>query len=446
VAGVGAWGIVAAAIGLALGALGPAPAGARVVDAGEPRWAQYGFDPAHTNHNQDEHILTAANAGDVVQVWKGPAQGMQGIGGRRQVVVAHSLAILAMTREESPYLWAFGTDGCGDPECPGIWETRFVDDIYGTPAVYGSSVLGATAFTHELAALDRDTGQGRWKGALGEPLSFEDEPVVLAGGSAYVATRSGVVVFATAGCGSATCSPVWRTDLPSDRTLVDAIVADGMLLVRSLPAGDAARRLDAFDADGCGHAVCPSLWHSQAILFEDPGLFGDRAGGLAASDGFVFAAGADTRLYAFPTSGCPTSPCAPAWRSKRLGGTITGLAVAGRRLYVVADGAGMVVLASPACDDPTCEVQWRAPASDGSAVVVAGDLAWLLTRPIGAGTATLSAVAAEGCGTRRCQAVAEIHVAFPGASECEPGGTPVVVGGRIFINGDSCLLTYGLGS
>jgi outer membrane protein assembly factor BamB len=304
-------------------------------------------------------------------------------------------------------------------------------------------VLGATFFPpSDIVAMDLADGRLQWSGLLGAQLGDEYKPVVVSGGKAFVATTSDVVVFDAGGCGQFSCQPLWRTDLPGDRQDVDAIVADGVLLVRSaLYFFGGPRDLAAFDADGCGEPTCPPLWTTEAVLDTQDRAFGaDPAAGLGAAGGLVFVGGVDHRLYAYPTSGCAASPCPPAWTSKPLRASITGMAVTHDRVYVKAGGGPLAVLAAAGCGMPTCGFLWTAN-DGGTSVSVAGELAWTVDWVTTDGTAVLRAFDAGGCGSRRCRPLAEIDATH---EPCQPQGTPVVVGGRIYLNGDLCLLTYGL--
>jgi PQQ-like domain len=132
---------------------------------------------------------------------------------------------------------------------------------------------------------------------------------------------AGNQVFAAAGCGAATCAPLWTAD--AGGPVSPAAVADGVLYVTSFD------RLLAFDAAGCGTPACPPLWAAEDAGFWAPSV----------ANGVVYTADGD-RLNAYPAGGC-SGPACPALASLPLpAGAGTGsVVVSGGRVHLaLADG------------------------------------------------------------------------------------------------------------
>jgi outer membrane protein assembly factor BamB len=117
----------------------------------------------------------------------------------------------------------------------------------------------------------------------------------------------------------------WSADVGSAVSATPS-VAEGVLFVPT-----AAGELLAFDADGCGEAMCSPLWSATtgAAIDAQPAVAG----------GVVYTGSSDGSLDAFATAGCGGSLCTAVW-SADTGSAITGApAVSRGRLFVgTADG------------------------------------------------------------------------------------------------------------
>jgi outer membrane protein assembly factor BamB len=179
----------------------------------------------------------------------------------------------------------------------------------------------------------------------------------------YVSAYKGVAAFSAAGCGSATCNPLW-TGPNIGGTTSSPAVAGGTVYVGTTGG------LAAFSAAGCGSATCNPLWTfstgyefvaspavaNGVVYVPDTGgtLYAlSKAGTVswtaasvngsdspAVANGVVYAAASSGALYALSAAGttdCSGTPlaCTPLWTSPA-GTSITysSPAVANGMVYV----------------------------------------------------------------------------------------------------------------
>jgi hypothetical protein len=185
----------------------------------------------------------------------------------------------------------------------------------------------------------------------------------VSGGVVYVSAYKGVAAFRAAGCGSATCNPLWTGGTNIGGTTASPAVAGGVVVVGT------ALGFAAYSAAGCGAATCNPLWtfgtdsetvaspavangvvyvptggklytlsKAGTLLWTATGVNGNLSPAVA--NGVVYAGASGGALYAFSaagTTGCSGSPrvCAPLWTSPA-GTSITysSPAVANGMVYV----------------------------------------------------------------------------------------------------------------
>ena len=143
-----------------------------------------------------------------------------------------------------------------------------------------------------------------WQGDLGGELVDMSSPAV-AGGVVYIGEFDGnFAAYSADGCGASECdNPLWTASLAE---IDDSpAVANGIVYIGSQTNfSDASLKLNAFDAGGCGQAVCMPLWQGDAgpIFSESsPTVWKDT----------VFIGGGDGNLYAFRAKGCGKALCKP---------------------------------------------------------------------------------------------------------------------------------------
>jgi outer membrane protein assembly factor BamB len=204
---------------------------------------------------------------------------------------------------------------------------------------------------------------------------FAGRALTVTNGKVYAAGDGGVRVFDATGCnGGATCAPLWTTGTFYNVAQASPAVVDGVVYVsgsRSILATPGNAQLIAYDADGCGAAVCPPLWWSSAaptdVLYSDA---------VAVAAGLAYVRAGD-KVAAFDVHACATTTaCTPIWTATP--GTSlawSGVAVSNGTAFVVgyggklyAIGAGGATLWSADVGDAR-----NTPAvADGRAFVVNG--------------------------------------------------------------------------
>ena len=98
-----------------------------------------------------------------------------------------------------------------------------------------------------------------WTGNVGSPIAGS---AAISGPTVMVATTDGTIeAFALTGCGNATCHPIWTASAGSavsdSPTLAhdDTGTGTDLLLV-----GTSGRKIEAFNAAGCGSSTCRPVW------------------------------------------------------------------------------------------------------------------------------------------------------------------------------------------
>jgi outer membrane protein assembly factor BamB len=180
--------------------------------------------------------------------------------------------------------------GCTTPEgiafpwvfaCP-TWVATLDGTLASAPVLdpAGDRLYVTTEGGHAYA-LDRADGTVLWSADLG---AAGDQPA-LAGDTLYAGTAGGTLAFDAAGCGAATCTPLWTASVGGDPTVAGDVLytSDGT-------------SIHAYAAGGCGAATCDPLW--SADTGGDPGPVVVSGGRL-----FVGVDGRGLVSYARPPGG-----------------------------------------------------------------------------------------------------------------------------------------------
>lgn len=190
-------------------------------------------------------------------------------------------------------MYAFDAAGCGAATCTPLWTKAL--EVDGAPAfayegrpVVGSDgtvYIGASgpAISTLVFALDGATGAHLWRTELHSGPGTGWQSVALAHDQLYVSdhgdgTRANALdVYAAGGCGDAVCAPTWSASI--DGPPVGGLTVGGdVLYVGIYKSTDS--RYAAFDADGCGAAVCSRL-ANVAFGTEQPIQAGVAGGRVA---------------------------------------------------------------------------------------------------------------------------------------------------------------------
>jgi outer membrane protein assembly factor BamB len=267
-----------------------------------------------------------------------------------------------------------------------------------------------------------------WKGHYGDNVTAEGGPVV-AGEIAYIAGVDGnLSAFRAAGCGAASCEPLWQGHTDNNITSSPA-VAGGLVLV-----GSADHVLYAFPAAGCGRPTCPPRWKGQladAVIDSS----------VAVAGGAAYVGDFSGHLYAFAVKGCGASICRPLWTGQGAANELLTTPAVGRGSVFVGSFQStpdlftgrLLVFPAAGCGRATCKPSWTAdlggPAGRTAAPVVAGAtvFAGSTTRFGGENGAHLFAFPADGCGKQTCRPLRAYDVGDGGID-----AAPAVSGGVLY--------------
>lgn len=258
---------------------------------------------------------------------------------------------------------------------------------FGLDLVTGQPQFGAADGLVRL--LDPATGQlvGTWSdGSWSPPIdagAWIAAPVSrdLSGIHAQVHIHDLVVRAPDGNNGFVTHLPAQLTDVVGNDTTTFAATASGTYAV---------------PAHGCGANTCGATWST---------IIGEQ---LALGDGTLFGISWGGVLAAVPAAGCGAPTCAPAWSSAPLTGSIGGIAVTGKRVYVTT-GATLSVFDAAGCGTATCAPLWSATGSGGlSAPTVVNDLVL-----VGTDAGDVQAWRTDGCGATTCPALATLPQGGP---------------------------------
>jgi len=291
-----------------------------------------------------------------------------------------------------------------------------------------ASHTGFNRFEHVLDVSNVSSLSNTWQAELGE-LVFSSSPAVV-GGVLYIASMDGTLwAYPADGCGADLCeTPLWQsTNLTQ---IIDSpTVAGGIVYIGSQTSFDSNDGLlSAFDAHGCGAAVCAPLWQGAAgkesILESSPAVGG----------GFVYVGAHDGRLYAFDAHGCGAALCQPVWTAATGGAIESSPTVVGGIVYVGSDDGKLYAFTAGGCGRRDCAPLWTGDL--GSAVfastpAVANGVVYMVSQH------ALSAFDAHGCGAAACaplwQAVDEKQFF---------NGSPAIAYGRVYVALEFGLAVY----
>ena len=380
-------------------------------------WPQFGQTPKHTNSNPSERAFTPENVGSLVVKWNADmGSNVSTEGGA--VIAGQRLFVAGFDGRLS----AFDLAGCGAEVCEPLWQGLTRNDITTTPAVQDGFVVVSSAdrFIHVFDAngCGAATCDALWRGRL--PNAPVDSSPTIAGGNVYVGDLSGQLsVFALAGCGQDVCDPVWTARAGRHESFNSTpAVWNGAVYLQTTYATpfDITGRLMVFP-DGCGAATCEPLWSA------DLGGQAGKASGPVVALGRVFA-GSSRRfgkpnrrehVFAFDAAGCGEAVCEPV-QSFDVGpeGIDTTLAVAGHTLYASTNAStdlntvGVVMAFDIDACGLKCPPSWTGiNFTEGflTAPVVTRDVVFVGKGPALEVDSGLFAFDAHGCGQALCRAL-----------------------------------------
>jgi serine/threonine-protein kinase len=247
-------------------------------------------------------------------------------------------------------------------ECDPAWRIQLGEGIFNTPAIAnGILYVGTASDLGRLYAFDLATCAAMhgncsplWTAKVG---IGESSPTVI-DGVVYVGSQfDNLYAFDAAGCGKAICKPLWVGGT-AGYVLNSPAVASGVVYV-----GDSTGYLYAFGSDGCAGArsesrtgsVCEPLWRGRAanpIYAASPVVHG----GMVYTTSF--AAAPDSHLEVFRATGCGEAVCKPAWEGTGGDYFNSGPAIAYGRVYVGSGDGLLRVYPAKGCGRSTCAPAW----------------------------------------------------------------------------------------
>jgi outer membrane protein assembly factor BamB len=367
-------------------------------------WAMFGFSAVNTRNNPYENVLTPSNVPNLTTAW-----------------------------------------------------SKSVGAVTSSPAVYNGVVYVGTAF-NGLKAYNAASGTLLWTGITLNGAQIIGSSPAVANGVVYIAaTDNKLYAFKAAGCGAATCQPLWTVAIGtnSNDDQSPPTVANGVIYVASggtldafsttthallwsapsvsdrwapavangvvyIGGGGFPAGIVAFSANGktgCSGVplVCAPLWTGDADTTA-------ASSSPAVVNGVVYA-GANSHLYAFSAAGCGAALCQPLWQGTLSHFVTSSPAVANGVAYIVAGGDGTFYAFSTS----THALLWTASlpvGGDNSSPAVAHGVVYV------GGHGSLYAFNAAGCGAATCQ---PLWTAPNTGSHSETDGSVAVANGMAYI-------------
>jgi outer membrane protein assembly factor BamB len=205
-----------------------------------------------------------------------------------------------------PYLYAFRAGGCGASTCAPMWQgdTHTDGEDESSAAVSGGYVFVAGGecdqgecglFVFHASGCGQPFCQPAWVDL--PTIGFLSSPAVADGVVYFVVGAGQIYAFDARGCNAPVCTePLWSGGSQGDGGGVGSspAVAGGLVFFRSDASGGSAGTILAFRAAGCGAASCDPIWSAAAG--------GDAGSSPAVSNGMVFVGGTDSIVHAYALS------------------------------------------------------------------------------------------------------------------------------------------------
>jgi outer membrane protein assembly factor BamB len=290
---------------------------------------------------------------------------------------------------------------------------------------------GVNPFEKTLSKQNAPTLQLLWQAQLGRLVDYSSPAVV--NGIAYIGSTDGRLwAYDANGCGQALCTkPLWSS-VSLAQIMDSPTVANGFVYIGSQTSPSSNDgKLDVFAAGGCGQAVCAPLWQGLAgtdsILQSSP----------AVAAGSVFVGSHDGKLYAFNANGCGAPTCMPLWTAATGASIESTPTVVNRVVYVGSDDGNLYAFKAGGCGASTCAPLWAGTL--GSAVfdsspAVTNGIVYLGSQH------GVAAFSAGGCGQTTCKPL------WQAANSSDFfNGSPAVTKKRVYIGVEDGLGVYAVG-
>ncbi len=203
-----------------------------------------------------------------------------------------------------------------------------------TGVAIANSVVYAASNT-QLYALDASTGTILWTGPVGTKKTVEVSPVVGSGMVFVTTDDADVVAFSAQGCGQSSCSPRWRA-VTLQKVWAAPAIAYGVVYLSTLFRDFNGGNLFALDAK-----TGKFLWLAPTeSLYAAPVL----------ANGVIYAINFYGTAYAFNAAGCGHGTCWSLWKNDFFDsndGIDYSITVANGLVYVCAPNGSIHALRAP---------------------------------------------------------------------------------------------------
>ena len=343
-------------------------------------YPMFGFDPAHTHFNTQEHTLSPDNVSNLEQRWVMP------VGGEiwSSPAVANGVVYISTVSPDSR-LYSF--DAVTGNR---LWVFSDAhDSLISSPTVV-NGIIYIGSLDSNLYAINAATGRKLWSVQTTDAI-FSSPTVV--DGTVYFGSRDGFLyALPAAGCGDTTCVPLWKAHIGMDAGYSAPAVANGRVYIRTEDGAlyvvdsqtEQSRELVPPPTKPLytGRGSSPSVANGVVYLGSDDqnlyaydaatgkqlwaGPTGARIGSAPAiANGVVYVGSDDGLLYAFNASGCGgKTTCQPLWVGATRDAIETAPTIANGVVYVGSNDHKVYAFNASGCQRPHCVSLWNRSTGD----------------------------------------------------------------------------------
>jgi outer membrane protein assembly factor BamB len=388
-------------------------------------WTQLGADAGNTSANSSEVVIGPGNVAGLTASWSLPTTSAGWFG---RLLVHGGLVVTSADRSIAGYSADTGATRWSVPPVeqpnqvltstqPLAIQSGPAGDVVLIGEGHTSLIGGPGGSWGYLRAVRASDGHVLWSQPVGNVLSAR-----LIDGRLFVVAftyNHGTDFDGTVVVDPATGDELFR--IPGSR------VVAGDPTTAFATVADGSPGLRAYPTAGCGTPSCLPAWSIPNVATFD--------GTVALAGGRVFVSSPTDGLKVFSSQQC-AAPCAPLWS----GGTALGyVAVSGSTVYVTGNSLSvgisgrLAAFAAAGCGATVCDPVWSSSTEDYyGPPAVANGLVYVSAR----GQPT-EAFAAAGCGTGTCAPL------WSSSDSLETPVVPVIADGRLYAGGAS-LQTYAL--
>jgi eukaryotic-like serine/threonine-protein kinase len=344
-------------------------------------YPMFGFDPAHTHFNTQEHTLTADNVSKLEQRWVMPVGEMI----QSSPAVADGVVYISTMSPDSK-LYSF--DAVTGNR---LWVFSDAhDSLISSPAV-ANGIIYIGSLDSNLYAINAATGRKLWSAKTTDAI-FASPTVV--DSTVYVVSRDGFLyALNAAGCGDTTCLPLWKAPIGMGADYSSPAVANGKVYIATQ---DGALYVVDSQTEQSRELVPPSTKRVYTAPDSSPsvangvvylGSSGDQnlyaydaatgkqlwvgptgapiGSAPAIANGVVYVGSLDGLLYAFNASGCGgKATCQPLWVGATTDTIASAPTIANGVVYVGSDDHKVYAFNASGCQHPQCVSLWSGSTGD----------------------------------------------------------------------------------